>query len=118
MLNQTPPDPPIYQFDESRTVTDPDGSTTTPSNIAFYPNRHHPNFKEMQGMILSGYGRVSVYELDARGRQMGLVTAPGINPRAALDDVRQYYLSQGNNEMAGAITDAMRRFNPSPALRP
>ncbi|MDX1923113.1 MAG: hypothetical protein SFW65_08305 [Alphaproteobacteria bacterium] len=118
MLNTITPHKPLYRIDEDRTETNPDGSTKSPADIAFYPDRNNPEFRSIQTQMREIYGGAQVYEFDGKGKSMGLVTAPGINMRGALSDIMQIYRDENRTDMVDAISEALKRFNTAPSLRP
>lgn len=118
MLNKEIPEPPAYKFDEDRTVTNADGSTTAPANAAFFPNRFSPEYSVTKDVMRQTYGNVQAFEFDGNGRRMGLLLAPGLDARNELNNVMQFYRSQGNDSMVKSIMEGLTRLRPAPSLQP
>lgn len=118
MLNREVAEPPVYKIDEDRTVTNADGSSTTPANAVFFPNRYTAEYGVTKDVMRQTYGNVQVFEFDGNGRRMGLLLAPGLDVRKELNEIMQVYRSQGNDSMVKSIMEGLTRLRPAPSLQP
>lgn len=111
-------DGPIVKADESRAVEYADGTSFMPTSAAFFLNRGHSQYAPTKDAIRDTYGSVREHVFDANGHRMGLLTAPGLDPRKELHELIEHFRAAGEAGAVRGITQWMQQLQRGAAPAP
>lgn len=100
---------PVFKGDEDQAIENADGTIRIPTSVAFFANRAHSAYAPTKDEMKGTYGSVRESVFDANGYRMGLLTAPGLDPRKEIAELIELFRRDEDASVVRGLTQWMQR---------